>query len=75
MGHVDLSPTGRTVYVLLHELAHYFTLKDYFGNHEIETHGPQFAWRYIRLIWAVFGKNHAITLANAFAKNCVKGSK
>lgn len=74
-GHIAMTPSGRTVCVLLHELAHYFTLKDYFGNQEIESHGPEMAWRYVKLVWAVLGKNQAITLADAFVKHKVRGMR
>ena len=73
-GHIVLSATGRRVCVLLHELAHHYVLQDYFSDRmTIHQHGPQFAWRYVKLVWAVFGKHHAITLANAFVKHGVKG--
>ena len=72
-GHIDLTPTGRTVCILLHELAHYVTTEGYFGNTDIEAHGPQFTWNYVRLVGWLFGKNNAITLAEAFVKHGVKG--
>jgi RimJ/RimL family protein N-acetyltransferase len=75
-GHIDLTPSGRTVCVLLHEVAHYLVTDQYFGNlYEIEAHGRQFAWHYVYLVYKVLGRGYATSLADMFVSYNVKGQR
>lgn len=74
-GHVDLTPTGRTICVLLHELAHCLVTEGYYGNVEIERHGAEFAWHYVYLVYKVLGRGYATSLADMFVSYNVKGQR
>jgi len=68
-GHIDMTPNGRTLGILLHELAHFVTYTECDELHQ--EHGWQFVRNYTHLVWCVMGKVRAEELAHAFKNNGV----
>lgn len=71
-GHIDMTPTGRTLGVLAHELSHFVIAERVLNGEDTgEPHGWQFARTYLHMVWILMGKSRAEELAHAFVKHGV----